>query len=261
MAGRGTRFLPITKAIPKELLPIIDKPLIQFAAEEAICAGIKTLIFITSPKRNAIENYFNRNETLEKQLEEMGQPEKVHMIRNILPEGIDCKFVTQDNPNGLGDAILCSEKLIGEHPFAVILADDLLVEKKRKIIRTMVNKFNKTGCPQIAHMKVNGPEISKYGVVIPGTKSDTIVGIKEKPPYKLAPSNMAAIGRYILIPEIFKILRKLPLGHGGELQLTDAIHQLAKLKSVSGEEFSGQRFDCGCLEGYIAAIKYYTRQP
>ena len=230
VAGRGTRFLPITKAIPKELLPIIDKPLIQFAAEEAICAGIKNLIFVTSPERNSIENYFNRNEPLEKQLEEMGQPEKALMIRNILPEGIKCKFVTQKNPNGLGDAILCSKKLVGERPFAVILADDLLVERKKKIVKTMVDKFNNTGCPQIAHMAVNNHEISKYGVLIPGNRSDIIAGIKEKPPYNLAPSNMAAIGRYILTPEIFEILKKLPIGYGGELQLTDAIHELAKKK-------------------------------
>ena len=158
------------------------------------------------------------------------------------------------------DAILCSKKLVGERPFAVILADDLLVEKK-KIVKTMVDKFNNTGCPQIAHMAVNNHEISKYGVLIPGNRSDTIAGIEEKPPYNLAPSNMAAIGRYILTPEIFEILKKLPIGYGGELQLTDAIHELAKKRNVSGEDFSGQRFDCGSLKGYVDAIKYYSRLP
>ena len=256
VAGFGTRFLPATKAMPKELLPIVDKPLIQYAAEEAIAAGIDTLIFVTGRNKRAIEDHFDANHELETMLRAKGKVKQANMVRNIIPHGVECIFVRQAEQLGLGHAVLCAERAVGAEPFAVLLADDFLTDYKVGVTADLVHAFAKTGKSQLAVMEVDGPDISKYGVVVPNGSGAGIAGLIEKPDATAAPSRLASIGRYILTPDIFDTLRYLRVGSGGEIQLADAINIHARQGSVEIVRLNGQRFDCGSVSGYINAINH-----
>jgi len=255
VAGLGTRFLPATKAMPKELLPIIDKPLIQYAVEEAIAAGLDTLIFITGRHKRAIEDHFDGNNELELALRTKGKNEMANMVKNILPEGIECVFVRQKEQLGLGHAVLCAERVVGNEPFALLLADDFLTYRGKGITSDLISGFKKTGKSQLSVMKVDGPDISKYGVIVPNNKTGLVTGLIEKPNFENAPSNLASIGRYVLTPDIFDILRNQVSGAGGEIQLADSIHIQAENNRVETVLLNGKRFDCGSIQGYVEAIK------
>ena len=256
VAGFGTRFLPATKAMPKELLPIVDKPLIQYAAEEAISAGIDTLIFVTGRNKRAIEDHFDSNHELEAALRKAEKNDKADMVRNIIPEGIQCIFVRQSEQLGLGHAVLCAERAVGKEPFAVLLADDFITDYKKSVTASLIDAFLKSGKSQLSIMKVEGPEISKYGVVIQSKAKGSISGLVEKPKYRDAPSNLASIGRYVLTPDIFDILRKIPKGSEDEIQLVDAINSQAQNEAVDTVILEGTRFDCGSIEGFMSAITH-----
>ena len=254
VAGFGTRFLPATKAMPKELLPIVDKPLIQYAVEEAIAAGIDTLIFVTGRNKRAIEDHFDNNPELEAALRAKGKDDQANMVKNILPSGIECIFVRQPEQLGLGHAVLCAERAVGNDPFAVLLADDFLIYDGLGITADLVRSFEKSGKTQISVMEVDGPEISNYGVVVPDEYGEKVGGLVEKPPFEKAPSNLASIGRYVLTPEIFNILRNQDVGAGGEIQLADAINIQALGSGIEAVKLNGTRFDCGSVPGYLEAI-------
>ena len=256
VAGFGTRFLPVTKAMPKELLPIINKPLIQYAVEEAILAGIDTLIFITGRNKRAIEDHFDNNLELDIALKASGKIKQANMVKNILPLGVECIFVRQPQQLGLGHAVLCAERAIGNEPFAVLLADDFLTYTDDGVTSKLVSAFNATNKSQLSVMQVDGPEISRYGVISPGIKQNSVAGIEEKPDFNNACSNLASIGRYVLTPDIFNILRNQPAGAQGEIQLSDAINTQAKFGNVDYSLLHGTRFDCGSVEGYIKAVNF-----
>ena len=256
VAGFGTRFLPATKAMPKELLPIVDKPLIQYAAEEAIAAGIDTLIFVTGRSKRAIEDHFDANNELETMLRVKGKDAQADMVRNILPAGIECIFVRQAEQLGLGHAVLCAERAVGGDPFAVLLADDFLTDYEPGVTADLAQAFASSGKSQLSVMEVDGPDISKYGVVVPNGSGAGIAGLVEKPDANEAPSNLASIGRYILTHEIFDTLRGLNAGSGGEIQLADALNILAQQGSVESVSLNGRRFDCGSVDGYIQASNH-----
>ena len=261
VAGFGTRFLPATKAMPKELLPIVDKPLIQYAAEEAIASGIDTLIFVTGRNKRAIEDHFDANNELETMLRATGKDAQADMVRNITPKGVECIFVRQAEQLGLGHAVLCAERAVGGDPFAVLLADDFLTDYEPGVTADLAQAFASSGKSQLSVMEVAGPDISKYGVVVPNEAGAGIAGLVEKPDADHAPSNLASIGRYILTPDIFDTLRGLNVGSGGEIQLADAINIHAQQRSVEIVRLNGKRFDCGSVDGYLNAIvhKYKTR--
>lgn len=254
VAGLGTRFLPATKAMPKELLPIVDKPLIQYAAEEAIAANIETLIFVTGRNKRAIEDHFDNNLELEAALRKKGMDDKANMVRNILPEGVECIFVRQAEQLGLGHAVLSARRAVGNEPFAVLLADDFIVPDGKSITAELVERFWQTGKSQLSVMPIDGPSISKYGVVKPGQEKGSIVGLVEKPEFSNAPSNLASIGRYVLTSDIFEILKSLFVQSPNELHLADAINIQALSGSVEAQKMTGKRFDCGSKEGYVDAI-------
>lgn len=256
VAGLGTRFLPATKAMPKELLPIVDKPLIQYAAEEAIAAGIDTLIFVTGRNKRAIEDHFDTNNELETSLRAKGRNIEADMIRNILPKGVECIFVRQAEQLGLGHAVLCAERAVGNEPFAVLLADDFLTDNVPGVTADLVQAFTETGNSQLSVLDVDSDEISQYGVIVPSENSSVIAGIIEKPPAAKAPSNLASVGRYVLTPEIFQTLGKLKSGIGDEIQLTDAINIQAKNDNVGIVPLRGTRFDCGSVAGFMAASRH-----
>ena len=259
VAGFGTRFLPATKAMPKELLPIVDKPLIQYAAEEAIAAGIDTLIFVTGRNKRAIEDHFDSNQELESALRAKGKTTQADMVRNILPQGVECIFVRQPEQLGLGHAVLCAERAVGGDPFAVLLADDFLRQDGKGVTADLVARFAETGRSQLSVMPVDGPDISKYGVVRPGAQAPMVAGLVEKPQPADAPSNLASIGRYVLTPDIFDILRQQTPGAGGEIQLADAINTQAMAGRVESVHLQGCRFDCGSVKGFVEAIIHVAR--
>jgi len=258
VAGLGTRFLPATKAMPKELLPIIDKPLIQYAVEEAVAAEIDTLIFITGRNKRAIEDHFDSNNELEVALRLKGKNSMADMVKNILPDGVECIFVRQPEQLGLGHAVLCAERVVGNEPFALLLADDFIIHNGKGATSELIRSFDKTGKSQLSVMAVNGPDISKYGVIQCDTDTGFVTGLVEKPDFKIAPSNQASIGRYILTPDIFDILKKQPIGVEGEVQLADAINSQAANNMVETVSLNGKRFDCGCIKGYVDAIKFVS---
>jgi UTP--glucose-1-phosphate uridylyltransferase len=260
VAGFGTRFLPATKAMPKELLPIINKPLIQYAVEEAISAGIDTLIFITGKNKRAIEDHFDSNPELEAALYSRGKIKQVEMLHNILPSGVECIFVRQPKQLGLGHAVLCAERAVGDEPFAVLLADDFLIHDGAGVTADLIGAYEKSGKSQLSVTQVDGPDISKYGVVNVNKNSGLLDGLVEKPNFKDAPSNLASIGRYVLCPSIFDILRKQLAGSGGEIQLSDAIDLQAKVGNVATLNLNARRFDCGDVLGYVDAIKYMAER-
>ena len=259
VAGFGTRFLPATKAMPKELLPIVDKPLIQYAVEEAIAAGIDTLIFVTGRHKRAIEDHFDSNQELELALRARGKDAQADMVKNILPAGVECIFVRQPEQLGLGHAILCAERAVGNDAFAVLLADDFLTFEGKGVTAELAGNFEATGKTQLSVMEVNGPDVSKYGVVVPKEEPGSVGGLIEKPDADKAPSNLVSIGRYILTPDIFNLLRNQNPGAGGEIQLSDAISTQAENNAVEAVTLNGRRFDCGSVRGYLDAIVHIAK--
>lgn len=260
VAGFGTRFLPATKAMPKELIPIINKPLIQYAAEEAIAAGIDTLIFVTGRNKRSIEDHFDSNNELEAALRAGGKEEQADMVRNILPPGVECIFVRQPEQLGLGHAVLCAERAVGNDTFAVLLADDFLTDYIPGVTADLISAYELNGKSQLSVMKVEGPDISKYGVIVPDADGTGIIGLSEKPNIADAPSNLASIGRYVLTPDIFQILRGVPKDTGGEIQLADAINIQASRGAVDTVKLNGKRFDCGSVNGFIEATNFEFRK-
>jgi UTP--glucose-1-phosphate uridylyltransferase len=256
VAGFGTRFLPATKAMPKELLPIVDKPLIQYAVEEAIAAGIDTLIFVTGRNKRAIEDHFDVNKELELALRTKGKNEQADMVHNIVPSHVESIFVRQPEQLGLGHAVLCAERAVAGDPFAVLLADDFLTDNAPGVTADLVGAFEKTGNSQLSVMQVDEAYISQYGVIIPSVDGLEVMGLIEKPSQDEAPSNLASIGRYILTPDIFDTIRTLSIGSGGEIQLADALNLHAKDGLLEAIELKGKRFDCGSIDGFMSASAY-----
>jgi UTP--glucose-1-phosphate uridylyltransferase len=256
VAGFGTRFLPATKAMPKELLPIVDKPLIQYAVEEAIAAGIDTLIFVTGRNKRAIEDHFDVNKELELALHSKGKIEQADMVRNIIPPHVECIFVRQPEQLGLGHAVLCAERVVAGEPFAVLLADDFLTDYTPGVTADLVEAFERTGHSQLSIMPVDDVNISQYGVIIPSSNSNGVIGVVEKPIQEEAPSNLASIGRYILTSDIFDLLRTLPVGSGGEIQLADALNLHAQDGLLEAIRLKGIRFDCGSIDGFMSATAH-----
>ena len=256
VAGFGTRFLPATKAMPKELLPIVDKPLIQYAVEEAIAAEIDTLIFVTGRNKRAIEDHFDVNKELELALRSKGKNEQADMVRNIVPSHVECIFVRQPEQLGLGHAVLCAERAVAGDPFAVLLADDFLTDYTPGVTADLVEAFERTGHSQLSIMPVDEVNISQYGVIIPSADGHRVIGVVEKPRQDEAPSNLASIGRYILTSDIFDSLRTLTEGFGGEIQLADALNLHAHNGLLRAVELKGKRFDCGAIDGFMSASAY-----
>lgn len=265
VAGLGTRFLPATKANPKEMLPIVDKPLIQYAVEEAVAAGITELIFVTSSSKRAIEDHFDSNYELEATLLERGNNELLDIVRGILPEGVSCAYIRQKSPQGLGHAVLCAKQLIMNEPFAVLLADDLIDGGERSCLNQMVEKFKETQASTIAVQKIASSETKKYGIVDVTATNESLAiirGIVEKPLPENAPSDLGVVGRYILTPSIFTHLENTIKGSGGEIQLTDAIAKLLREENVYAYQFKGRRYDCGTKLGYLeATVAYALKHP
>ena len=255
VAGMGTRFLPATKASPKEMLPIVDKPLIQYAVEEAVAAGMTEMIFVTGRGKRAIEDHFDKAFELETELEQRGQKQLLKIVQGILPRNVSCTYVRQAQALGLGHAILCAEPVVGNLPFAVILADDL-IDGNPPALKQMVNVFARRGRSVIAVQNVTRQETRRYGIVKvePRSKSPhRISGIVEKPEPAAAPSTLGVVGRYLLTPRVFHHLRHGKPGAGGEIQLTDGIAALIAEEDVFAHEFEGVRYDCGAKMGYLQA--------
>lgn len=256
VAGLGTRFLPATKANPKEMLPIVDKPIIQYGVEEAVKAGVEEIIFVTSSSKRAIEDHFDKNFELENTLEQRGKTGLLELVRNIVPNGVSVVYVRQPEALGLGHAVLCARPLVGDEPFAVILADDLVDNEAKSCLAQMVDVYDYHGSSVIAVEEVPKDETDKYGIVST-TRVDNSISridaIVEKPAPDVAPSNLAVIGRYILAPRIFELLEKTERGAGGEIQLTDAIAELLNEQQVLAYAFEGKRYDCGSKLGYLQA--------
>ncbi|AEJ01585.1 UTP-glucose-1-phosphate uridylyltransferase [Nitrosomonas sp. Is79A3] len=265
VAGLGTRFLPATKANPKEMLPIVDKPLIQFAAEEAVAAGIDVLIFIIGRNKSSIPDHFDKAYELEAELEASGKQEMLNIVRNILPPRIDCVYIRQAEALGLGHAVLCAQSVVGDEPFAVLLADDLINTNERSCLSQMVDIYSQHHCSILGIEHVARETVNRYGIIDSSPISDSLSkvnAIVEKPAIDKAPSNLAVVGRYILTPRIFKLLEKTQRGAGNEIQLTDAIAKLLKEETVLGYEFDGKRFDCGSKSGYLqATVEFALQHP
>jgi UTP--glucose-1-phosphate uridylyltransferase len=265
VAGLGTRFLPATKANPKEMMPVVDKPLIQYAAEEAIAAGIKELIFVTSSSKRAIEDHFDKNYELECELERRNKQDMLDIVRGVLPAGVGCVYIRQPEALGLGHAVLCAKDVVGNSPFAVILADDLIDGNEGGCLAQMSAQFEKYQSSILGIEKVSSEETEKYGI-IESEGFDNHIGkvkaIVEKPKPKDAPSNLGVVGRYILTPTIFQMLEQTEKGAGGEIQLTDAIAKLLQQETVMAYLFEGKRYDCGSKMGYLqATVEYALKHP
>ncbi len=258
VAGRGTRFLPATKASPKEMLPIVDKPLIQYAVEEAIAAGVTKLVFVTGASKRAIEDHFDTDPELERALTEAGKSELLARIKGVVPDGVSCVYIRQGEPLGLGHAVLCARPAIGDEPFYVHLADDLIAGDP-PCLKQMADEYRKHGCSVVAVEEVPKKDTSKYGIVAveSSRNGQRMTKIVEKPKPENAPSNLAVVGRYLLAPEIFDKLENTGRGAGGEIQLTDAIADLLDIADVYAYSFSGDRYDCGSKLGYLQATVAY----
>lgn len=265
VAGLGTRFLPATKANPKEMLPIVDKPLIQYAAEEAVKAGIEELIFVTGRSKRSIPDHFDKAYELEAELEKNNKAEMLAMVQNILPPGVACIYIRQAEPLGLGHAVLCAKPAIGDEPFAVLLADDLIDGEQSGCLKQMVDVHAHYNSGVIAVEPVPADETDRYGIVEVRPLDERIAkidSIVEKPHPDVAPSNLGVVGRYILPAEIMPILEQTQQGAGGEIQLTDAIATLLDRQQVLAYEFTGTRYDCGSKLGYLeATIDYALKHP
>jgi len=260
VAGMGTRFLPATKANPKEMLPIVDKPLIQYATEEAVDAGIEILIFITGRNKVSIPNHFDKAYEIETELERRNKRAELDLVQNIIPGNVKCIYIRQNQALGLGHAVLCAKPAVGNNPFAVVLADDMILSKKRGCLKQMVDRYNELQSSILAVEKVRKENLHKYGI-IDGSKNNSndweLSNIVEKPNNEDAPSDMGVVGRYILRPSIFDILETTSRGAGDEIQLTDAIASQIEQEKVYAYEFEGKRFDCGNKFGFMKATIEY----
>ena len=251
VAGKGTRFLPATKAIPKEMLPIVDKPLIQYAVEEAVAAGATRLVFITHRSKGAIERHFQTNYELESILKDSGKEALLELLHETVPPGVRFYYVEQGEPLGLGHAVLCAKEVVGNEPFFVHLPDDL-IRSDRGCLSELSEIYEETGASVIAVEPVPQERTSSYGIVDIDERS-VLKQIVEKPDPQQAPSNLAVVGRYLLTPDIFDLLERTQRGAGGEIQLTDAIAELLPTQDVTACRFSGIRYDCGNKYGYVTA--------
>ena len=263
VAGMGTRFLPATKASPKEMLPIVDKPLIQYAVEEAVEAGCTEMVFITGRNKRSIEDHFDKAYELETELELRQKDKLLAHVRDILPSNITCMYIRQTEALGLGHAVLCAQAAVGNEPFAVILADDL-IDTPKGALKQMVDVYNQSGNSILGVETVDPSQTGSYGIVeVEKLKSyQRITNIVEKPKPEEAPSNLAVVGRYILTPRIFDLLSNLPRGAGGEIQLTDGIARLLDHEFVLAHAFEGKRYDCGSKLGYLeATVAYGLKHP
>ena len=267
VAGLGTRFLPATKAQPKEMLPIVDKPLIQYAVEEAYAAGVRHMIFVTGRNKRAIEDHFDTAYELESELEASGKMDLLGLVRSLQPADMDCSYVRQPRSLGLGHAVLCAQPLVGDEPFAVLLADDLMCgpEGGAGVLAQMVETFQSTGASLLAVQEVPLDHTRRYGIVAGRAVDDRLMKVErmvEKPQPADAPSRMGVAGRYILTPGVFEHLRKEERGAGGEIQLTDAIAKLIATEGVHAMRYEGKRYDCGSKEGFLeATVEFALKHP
>lgn len=260
VAGLGTRFLPATKASPKEMMPVVDKPLIQYAADEAVAAGVDQLVFITGRNKRSIEDHFDKAYELEAELQEAGKTDLLKIVRNVLPSRASCIYVRQAEALGLGHAVLCAKPVVGDEPFAILLADDLIRSSGKGVVEQMSDVYEQHGCSVLSVQEVPREETHKYGIVQVETDSQgvmRVVSIVEKPAPADAPSNLAVVGRYLLTPRIFEKLENTREGTGGEIQLTDGISDLLKDEPVIAYPFQGKRYDCGSKLGYLEATVEY----
>ncbi|MDC8759961.1 UTP--glucose-1-phosphate uridylyltransferase GalU [Janthinobacterium fluminis] len=259
VAGLGSRFLPATKAQPKEMLPIVDKPLIQYAVEEAVAAGITEMIFITGRNKRAIEDHFDKAYELESELEAAGKKQLLEIVQNVIPKHISCIYIRQSAPLGLGHAVLCARPVVGNEPFAVLLADDFMDtdEGVLPVLSQMTEVFQREQCSVLAVQNVARADTRQYGIVSASSYRpdlELVSGIVEKPLPELAPSTLAVVGRYVLSNTIFDYLENLGTGTGGEIQLTDGIAALMQAERVLAYRYAGQRYDCGSKLGYLKAM-------
>lgn len=258
VAGLGSRFLPATKAQPKEMLPVVDKPLIQYAVEEAVAAGITEMIFITGRNKRAIEDHFDKAYELEAELEAAGKQELLEFVRNVIPKNITCIYIRQSTPLGLGHAVLCARPVVGDEPFAVLLADDFMDVDvgTAPVLAQMTDIYSREGASLIAVQEVPRSDTKQYGIVSVSPELDRLErlkGIVEKPLPEVAPSTLAVVGRYVFNNSIFDYLEGLGRGAGGEIQLTDGIAQLLEVERVLAYRYEGVRYDCGNKLGYLKA--------
>lgn len=264
VAGLGTRFLPATKASPKEMLTVVDKPLIQYAVEEAVAAGIKDLIFVTGRSKRAIEDHFDKASELEAELEKKGKQDLLDLVRNIIPKDVNCIYIRQPEALGLGHAVLCAKPVIGDEPFAVLLADDLL-DGTTPVMQQMVDRYDYYHCSVLAVQEVPREDTKSYGIVAARPVADRVEQVSymvEKPKPEDAPSNLAVVGRYILTPRVFHHLENGKPGAGGEIQLTDGISALLGEEQVLAYRYDGHRYDCGSKLGYLqATVTFGQRHP
>lgn len=259
VAGMGTRFLPATKASPKEMLPIVDKPLIQYAVEEAVDSGITHLVFITGRNKRAIEDHFDKAYELETELESRGRQALLDQVRNIVPPHVSCTYVRQTAALGLGHAVLCARPVVGNEPFAVILADDL-IDAGVPALKQMIDVYDRRQCSVIAVQEVRPEETASYGIIAGEPEDDRVIRMRqivEKPKPQDAPSNLGVVGRYVLTPTVFDCLERVKPGTGGEIQLTDGIAAAMALEGAVGYRFEGIRYDCGSKFGYLQANIMY----
>ena len=262
VAGLGTRFLPATKASPKEMMPIVDKPLIQYAVEEAVAAGITDMIFVTGRSKRAIEDHFDKAYELETELAQQGKTELLELVRNMLPKNINCIYIRQPEALGLGHAVLCAYPAVGDEPFAVLLADDL-IDADPAVMKQMVDVYDYYRSSVIGVQQVPAEDTRSYGIVDSKPLTDTleqILRIVEKPRPEEAPSTLAVVGRYVLTPRIFPHLRQIGKGSGGEIQLTDGIAALLAEEQVLAYRYQGKRYDCGSKLGYLEATVAYGQR-
>jgi len=255
VAGFGTRFLPATKALPKEMLPVVDKPLVQYAVEEAYAAGIRQMIFVTGRHKRAIEDHFDFTFELEDSLEKGGKAELLALVRAVKPDDMDCVFVRQPKALGLGHAVLCARHLVGDRPFAVLLPDDLMIGKP-PVLAQMVEQFDDLQASVVAVQEVPAEHTRRYGIVAGRAVSERLVDVAqivEKPAPEVAPSRLGVAGRYVLTARVFAEIAEQPRGIGGEIQLTDGIARLLKHEKVYAYRYEGRRYDCGSKEGFLQA--------
>jgi UTP--glucose-1-phosphate uridylyltransferase len=267
VAGLGTRFLPATKAQPKEMLTVVDKPLIQYAVEEAYAAGIRHMIFVTGRNKRAIEDHFDTAYELETELEASQKHELLALVRSMQPEDMDCSYVRQSRSLGLGHAVLCAQPLVGNEPFAVLLADDLMTgpDGGPPVLTQMVEVFQKYATSLLAVQEVPADQVSRYGIVAGQPAGERVVKVSrmvEKPSPQEAPSRMGVAGRYILTPAVFDHIRNNPRGAGGEIQLTDGIAKLIATEGVHAYQYLGKRYDCGSKQGFLeATVELALKHP
>jgi len=255
VAGLGTRFLPATKAQPKEMLPVVDKPLIQYAVEEAYAAGVREMIFVTGRHKRPIEDHFDMTFELEIALEQAGKLDLLEVVHSVKPADMECIYIRQPQALGLGHAVLCAQKLVGNEPFAVLLADDLMVGQT-PVLKQMVDQFAEWRTSILAIQEVAPDQTRRYGIVAGNPVGERMIDVQrivEKPAPELAPSNLAVAGRYLLTPGVFHEIAAQPRGVGGEIQLTDGIAALLRREKVFAYRYEGQRYDCGSKEGFLQA--------